>query len=176
MDIRKKLAKYISENLEVGFKKSRFRRERSCECSAVLEDLDDLGTTYYRAGDSINNFIDENKQDDKFQKLLFKYIDSKGLKDSDVYNKVNIDRRLFSKIRSDINYHPSIETIILLAISLELSEDELLDLLNSASYSLPNNDIFNLIIKFCFKEGIYDLDEINSYLYEYNCKTIGVNN
>ena len=40
-----------------------------------------------------------------FQKLLFNYIDSKVLKDSDVYNNVHIDRRLFSKIRSDCDYH-----------------------------------------------------------------------
>ena len=89
-----------------------------------------------------------------------------------VYNKVNIDRRLFSKIRNDYNYHPSKETIILLAIALELNEDELLDLLNSAEYSLPNNDIFNLIIRFCFKERIYNLNTINEFLYDYNCKTL----
>ena len=175
MNIKKKLEKYINDNLEVKFKKARFSYEKSCECSALLEDSETpiLGN---KSASKIDIFIDDNKNDNKFQKLLFKYIDRNNLKDSDVYNKVNIDRRLFSKIRSDFNYHPSKETIILLAISLELNEDELLDLLNSASYSLPNNDVFNLIIKFCFKEGIYNLNEINEYLNEYNCKLIGVNN
>lgn len=175
MDIRKKLEKYINKNLEVNFKKSRIKYDESCECRVLFEDMEVPRQAKY-AGSSINTFIDENKDENKFQKLLFKYIDKRNLKDSDVYNKVNIDRRLFSKIRSDKDYHPSKETIILLGISLNLSLDELLDLLNSASYSLPNNDVFNLIIKFCFIEGIYDLDEVNSYLYEYNCKTIGVNN
>ena len=175
MDIKKRLEKHINDNLEVNFTKARVKYEESCECNALFEEV---GTSFSkeRAASSINSFIDKNKDENKFQKLLFKYIDRKNLKDSDVYNKVNIDRRLFSKIRSDSNYHPSKETIILLGISLELNLDELLDLLNSASYSLPNNDVFNLIIKFCFIEGIYDLDSINDYLYDYNCKTIGVNN
>ena len=175
MDIRKKLEKYIKDNLEVNFKKSRIRYEKSCECSVAFEDMESA-SRQTMFGNRISTFIDENKDENKFQKLLFKYIDKRNLKDSDVYNKVNIDRRLFSKIRSDKDYHPSKETIILLGISLNLSLDELLDLLNSASYSLPNNDVFNLIIKFCFIEGIYDLDEVNGFLYEYNCKTIGVNN
>lgn len=175
MDVRKKLEKYISDNLVVKFRQARVKYEESCECVSAFEDVERVNYDA-KLGSSINTFIDENKDENKFQKLLFKYIDKRNLKDSDVYNKVNIDRRLFSKIRSDRDYHPSKETIILLGISLNLSLDELLDLLNSASYSLPNNDVFNLIIKFCFIEGIYDLDEINSYLYDYNCKTIGVNN
>ena len=45
--------------------------------------------------------------------ILFKYIDNKKLKDSDVYNKVNLDRRLFSKIRCDEDYNPSKETVLI---------------------------------------------------------------
>ena len=104
--------------------------------------------------------------------MLFKLIYSKDLKDSDVYNKVNIDRRLFSKIRSDKNYHPSKETVILLAIALELNEKELDNLLESASYSLPKNNKFDLIIRFCFINKIFKLTDINELLYEYNCKLL----
>ena len=104
--------------------------------------------------------------------MLFKLIDSKDLKDSDVYNKVNIDRRLFSKIRSDKNYHPSKETVILLTIVLELNEKELDNLLESASYSLPKNNKYDLIIRFCFINKIFKLTDINELLYEYNCKLL----
>ena len=183
MNIKKKLEKYISENLEIGFKKSKYKVSESCLFKARLEDYEETNeTSFYgeipifsKERSTIHNlddFIINNKEDNKFQKLLFKFIDNRNLKDSDVYNKVNIDRRLFSKIRNDPNYHPSKETIILLAIALELNEDELLDLLNSAEYSLPNNDISNLIIRFCFKEKIYNLNTINEFLYDYNCKTI----
>ena len=119
---------------------------------------------------NIDNFINTNKEDNKFQKLLFKYIDEKELKDSDVYNKVYIDRRLFSKIRSDEEYHPSKETVILLGLALELNEKEMDDLLRSASYSLPRNNYYDLIIRFCFKEKIYKLTVVNNLLDNYSCK------
>ena len=118
----------------------------------------------------IDNYINESKKENHFQELLFKYIDNKNLKDSDVYNKVHIDRRLFSKIRSDINYHPSKETVILLGLSLKLNEEEIDKLLNSASFSLPKNNIYDLIIRFCFREGIYELKDVNDLLETYNCK------
>lgn len=119
---------------------------------------------------NIKDFIDENEQSNNFQTMLFKLIDNKNLKDSDVYNKVHLDRRLFSKIRSDKNYHPSKETVILLAIALELTEKELDELLDSASYSLPKNNKYDLIIRFCFINKIFKLSDINELLYEYNCK------
>lgn len=118
----------------------------------------------------IDDFINESQTDNKFQKMLFNLIDERALKDSDVYNKVHIDRRLFSKIRSDMNYHPSKETVILLGLALELSEQEMEELLNSAAYSLPKNNVYDLIIRFCFIEGIYELSEVNNLLDSYNCK------
>ena len=126
----------------------------------------------YECAGNIDEYINDNKDESKFQTLLFKYIDERKIKDSDVYNKVNIDRRLFSKIRSDASYHPSKETIILLGLSLELSEDDLISLLESASYSLPKNNYFDLIIRFCFINKIYKLDEVNELLYDYNCKCL----
>ena len=117
-----------------------------------------------------NDYLKKSNKESNFQELLFKYIDDRNLKDSDVYNKVHIDRRLFSKIRNDINYHPSKETVILLGLSLKLNEDEIDKLLNSASYSLPKNSIYDLIIRFCFKERIYNLNDVNDLLEVYNCK------
>ena len=97
-------------------------------------------------------------------------IDERNLIDSDVYNKVHIDRRLFSKIRNNKNYHPSKETILLLGFSLELNEQEIESLLNSASYSLPKNNYYDLIIRFCFIKGIYKLTDVNELLNQYHCK------
>lgn len=130
-----------------------------------------VGATLRKCKSSkIDDFINESQTDNKFQKMLFNLIDERALKDSDVYNKVHIDRRLFSKIRSDMNYHPSKETVILLGLALELSEQEMEELLNSAAYSLPKNNVYDLIIRFCFIEGIYELSEVNNLLDSYNCK------
>ena len=162
MNIKKKLEKYLNDNLEI--KREFFGTFKAK--AAPMEDYCSMETS------SINNYINDNKEEDTFQTKLFNYIDSKNLKDSDVYNKVNIDRRLFSKIRSNKDYHPSKETIILLGIALELTEEEIEDLLTSASYSLPMNTTYDLIIRFCFKEKIYNLNQINEFLYDHNCKLL----
>ena len=148
--MKEKLNEYINNNLEV--------------IPHIRRRLNNYQTS------KVENYINENNKENKFQELLFKYIDDRNLKDSDVYNRVHIDRRLFSKIRSYINYHPSKETVILLGLSLKLNEQEIEKLLNSASYSLPKNNIYDLIIRFCFIEGIYEISDINDLLEIHNCK------
>lgn len=158
MNIKIKLENYLNKHLSV---------ERTSFVGAKYK--------LYEAEETlspINNYINNNIDESTFQTELFKYIDSKNLKDSDVYNKVNIDRRLFSKIRSNKDYHPSKETVILLGIALELNESEIENLLEKASYSLPMNTTYDLIIRFCFKEKIYDINQINEFLYDHNCKTL----
>lgn len=178
-DLKNKLKIYIDNNLiDEKPRKNKFFSKIKClymeECCE--EDFESIETSYNAkkmcSSDSSNiqDFIDQHEKFNDFQTMLFKLIDSKDLKDSDVYNKVNIDRRLFSKIRSDKNYHPSKETIILLAMALELKENELEELLDSASYSLPKNNKYDLIIRFCFINKIFKLADVNELLYEYNCK------
>lgn len=164
--MKEKLQKYLDLylNIDECIEEDRCDRPfKSALCFGVAKSA-------VRNESSIINYIDDNKED-SFNKVLFKYIDDSGLSDSEVYNKVNIDRRLFSKIRNE-NYHPSKETVILLGIALELDEDNMDKLLESASYSLPKNTVFDLIIRFCFKEKIYDINKINEFLYEHNCKVL----
>ena len=171
MFIKRKLEKYLKEHLEekeTSFFQAYFERSSA---SQEYEEDSVGGTTLFKRKD-INTFIEDYKDEDTFQTKLFQFIDSKNLKDSDVYNKVNIDRRLFSKIRSNKDYHPSKETIILFGLALELDEDEIEELLKSASYSLPMNTTFDLIVRFCFKEHIYDVQKVNEFLYEYKCKLL----
>ena len=146
-------------------------------CEDYLENDIERNTNYYGMSklresnnSGIEAFIDKHEQYNDFQTMLFNFIDNKNLKDSDVYNKVHIDRRLFSKIRNDKDYHPSKETVLLLGLSLELSEEEIEKLLDSASYSLPKNNHYDLIIRFCFMKGIYKISDVNDLLDEYNCK------
>ena len=194
-----KLRLFIETNLEsdtfIKFNKFKYGQENA-SCSVMLEDdnldkridhtyldeafeLDEVDFAKHIEvpvqaksckSSNLDDFINNTQDTNKFQKLLFNYIDSKELIDSDVYNKVHIDRRLFSKIRSDSDYHPSKETVILLGLALELNEVEIEELLNSASYSLPKNNVYDLIIRFCFIEGIYDLTEVNNLLDSYECK------
>lgn len=167
--MKEELKKYINDNLILNegkedlFHNLRSKISNNYSTPFIEEELKEVC--------DIQEFINDNKDKyNSFQTTLFKFIDAKQLKDSDVYNKVHIDRRLFSKIRSDKNYHPSKETVLLLGFALELTESELEELLCSASYSLPKNNHYDLIIRFCFIHKIYNLINVNDLLHEYNCK------
>lgn len=114
----------------------------------------------------ITKYLNQNKTS-CFNELLFSYIDKSGLTDSEVYKKVFIDRKLFSKIRCNENYIPRKENIIKLGLSLSLNKDEIDELLNSAGYSLTTNNESDLIISFCIENKIYDINIVNDYLYTY---------
>lgn len=161
--MNEKLKQYIENNLAIEDRASVIRMFK---CSSVRN----MCYEEECVCDDIDDYIDDNMNNNLFQTLLFKYIDDRNLKDSDVYNKVHLDRRLFSKIRSNCDYHPSKETVILLGLALELNENEIVEFLDSASYSLPKNNYYDLIIRFCFAEGIYKIKDVNELLSSYNCK------
>lgn len=100
-----------------------------------------------------------------FSELLLHYIDLSGLTDIEVYKNAFIDKRIFSKIRSNKNYHPSFGTITLFALALELTSSEFENLLHSASYSLPQNSYINITLKYCFDNKIYNVCKVNELVY-----------
>lgn len=107
----------------------------------------------------------ENK-DASFNELLFMLIDRTGQKDSDVYKRARIDRRLFSKIRSSKKYVPCKKTVVALCLALELSREDADVLLSSAGYSLSRSEEYDLAIAFCISRQVFDFNDINEMLYE----------
>lgn len=101
-----------------------------------------------------------------FNELLFSFIDKSGHKDSEIYKKVDIDRKLFSKIRCNDNYIPRKNVIIKLCLALELERADFDKLLNSAGYSLSNSK-FDKIVSYCLDNNVYDLSQVNDYLYTF---------
>ena len=137
----------------------------------VSSGLPDEELLLERTQSTIDTFIQDRKKADP-RSLLFNFIDNKGVTDSDIYKKAGIDRRHFSKIRSNVNYRMSKTTLIALAFALELTEKDTKQLLSSAGYSLSESETFDLIIQFFLEKKRYNIDDLNEALAHYQLRTL----
>lgn len=122
-----------------------------------------------------DNALEEalKKKADGFAAHLFALIDAKGLDDVTCYKRANIDRKTFSKIRCGTYLTPSKQTALALALALHLDLEETEELLRSAGLALSPAREFDIIIRHCIINEIFDIHEINEVLYRYDQPLLG---
>ena len=108
-----------------------------------------------------------------FSETLLQLIDRTGKKDSEIYKKANVDRKLFSKIRNNMDYKPSKTTALAFAFALELDVNETKDFIGRAGFALSHSSKFDVIVEYFLVNKNYNVFELNEVLFAFDQPLIG---
>ena len=109
---------------------------------------------------------------DTFSEYLMYLIQNKNMENAEVWKRAIIDKKVFSKIKTNRDYHPQKLTALCLCIGAKLNLDESKDLLARAGYALSPCDKTDIIFSYFIENEIYDMIELDIQLEEHGLPCI----
>ena len=109
---------------------------------------------------------------DTFSQYLLYLIRDKQMENAEVYKRAIVDKKIFSKIKNNVDYHPNKLTALCLCVGARLNLDESKDLLARAGYALSPCDKTDIIFSYFIENGIYDMIELDIQLEEHGLPCI----
>lgn len=104
---------------------------------------------------------------DTFSEYLLYLISERGMENAEVYKRAIVDKKTFSKIKNNTDYHPQKITALCLCVGAMLNLDETKDLLARAGYALSPCDKTDIIFSYFIENEIYDMIELDIQLEEH---------
>lgn len=109
---------------------------------------------------------------DTFSQYLMYLIREKKMENAEVYKRAIVDKKIFSKIKNNADYHPQKITALCLCVGAKLNLDEAKELLARAGYALSPCDKMDIIFTYFIENKIYDMIELDIQLEEHGLPCI----
>ena len=114
---------------------------------------------------------DLERENPSFAAMLVKFVNERFGGDAPkVYNAAHVSRKTYSAIAGNELRPVSKAVAVQFALALQLTRMEADEFLKAAGYAFSPAILEDIIVCACIEEKVYDIDDVNSLLAEYNAK------